>query len=96
MFLNKCRDKSREKQRQQNLLARKERGEAGKRERGKKKSEKACATSKGLRKLTGKRRQAIQTAEDREELARDYRLLKKRKKGSITEDEYAELTGINL
>ncbi|CAL9240294.1 unnamed protein product [Arabidopsis halleri] len=94
----KFRDKSREKQRQQNLQARKERGQAEKRERVKKNSRKACATrdsSKGGRKLTGKRRRAIQTAEDREEINRDNSALKKLKKGSITEDEYAELTGLN-
>lgn len=67
--------------------------------RDKKHSKKESATSdssKGLRKLTGKRRRAIQTAEDREEFDRDYSLWKKLKKGLITEDEYAELTGLNL
>ncbi|VVB13329.1 unnamed protein product [Arabis nemorensis] len=49
--------------------------------------------NKASRKLTGKQRQTIQTAEDEEEMARDYRLLKKLKKGSIKEDEFSKLTG---
>lgn len=99
-FLNKRRDKSREKQRKQNLQARKEKRQEEKREKGKKRKERnvvdASATSdsnKASRKLTGKQRQTIQTAEDEEEMARDYRLLKKLKKGSIKEDEFSKLTG---
>ncbi|KFK24964.1 hypothetical protein AALP_AA8G048500 [Arabis alpina] len=96
----KFKDKSREKQRKQNLLARKAKREEEKKEKGKKRKERkgvdASATSdfnKTSRKLTGKQRQTIQTAEDEEEMARDYRLLKKLKKGSIKEDEFSKLTG---
>ncbi|CAH2074012.1 unnamed protein product [Thlaspi arvense] len=89
----KFKDKSREKQRKQNLLARKEKRQGEKRERGKKNSKKAADPSAASRKLTGKQRQTIQTAEDEEEMDRDYRFLKKQKKGLITEDEFARLTG---
>ncbi|KAG2310157.1 hypothetical protein Bca52824_021714 [Brassica carinata] len=81
----KFKDKSREKQRKQNMQARKEK-------RQQEKKTKARNTRK-RRKLTGKQRQTIQTAEDEEEMARDYRLLKKLKKGSIKEDDFAKLTG---
>ncbi|KAL0648635.1 hypothetical protein Bca4012_046926 [Brassica carinata] len=61
-------------------------------------SKKAVAASPATRdsnkrKLTGKQRQTIQTADDEEEMARDYRLLKKLKKGSVEEDDFAKLTG---
>ncbi|ESQ48949.1 hypothetical protein EUTSA_v10020409mg [Eutrema salsugineum] len=91
----KFKDKSLEKQRQQNLQARKE-----KRERGKKSSKKvvdasatndSCKVELRKRKLTGKQRRTIQTAEDEEELALEARLIKKVKKGLITEDELEEL-----
>ena len=52
-----------------------------------------ATTYSNKRKLTGKQRQTIQTAEDEEEMARDYRLLKKLKKGSVEEDDFAKLTG---
>ncbi|MQM02684.1 hypothetical protein Taro_035450 [Colocasia esculenta] len=87
----KYKDKTREKQRQKNLQA------------------KVVATSqhptsqkvKGsqngpgnvMRKKTGKQRRAAQTKEDEEELEREYRLLKKLKRGSINENEYDKLTG---
>ncbi|KAF2571809.1 hypothetical protein F2Q70_00006596 [Brassica cretica] len=92
------RDKSLEKQRKQKLQAEKEKPREEKRERGKKNSKKAVAASPATRdsnkrKLTGKQRQTIQTAEDEEEMARDYRLLKKLKKGSVEEDDFAKLTG---
>lgn len=45
-----------------------------------------------IRNLTGKQRQTKQTAEDEEEMDRDYRLLIRLKKGSIKKDEYARLT----
>lgn len=97
-FWIKRRDKSKEKQRKQNLQAKKEKLEDKKRERDKKNSKKAVNASSATadskkRKLTGKQRQTIQTAEDEEEMARDYRLLKKLKKGSIEEDDFAKLTG---
>lgn len=46
-----------------------------------------------MRKKTARQRRAVQTAEDEDELAREYRLLKKLKKGTIDETEYAKLTG---
>jgi ATP-dependent RNA helicase DDX55/SPB4 len=46
-----------------------------------------------LRKKTAKQRRASQTVEDEDELAREYRLLKKLKKGAIDESEFARLTG---
>lgn len=47
-----------------------------------------------MKKKTAKQRRAAQTIEDEEELTREYRLLKKLKKGAIDESEYAKLTGI--
>lgn len=77
------------------MQARKEKRQQEKKEKGKKHSKKAvdATTDSNKRKLTGKQRQTIQTAEDEEEMARDYRLLKKLKKGSIKEDDFAKLTG---
>lgn len=46
-----------------------------------------------VRKKTAKQRRATQAIEDEDELARDYRLLKKLKKGSIDESEFAKMTG---
>lgn len=46
-----------------------------------------------VRKKTAKQRRASQAVEDEDELARDYRLLKKLKKGNIDESEFAKLTG---
>ncbi|CAN6850726.1 unnamed protein product [Brassica oleracea var. botrytis] len=48
------------------------------------------------KKLTGKQRQTIQTAEDEEEMALEYRLLRKPKKRLITEDEYLKITDLIL
>lgn len=53
----------------------------------------ANVASNVIRKKTAKQRRAAQTIEDEDELAREYRLLKKLKKGTIDEDEYAKLTG---
>ncbi|CAN8237219.1 unnamed protein product [Cochlearia groenlandica] len=95
----KFKDKSREKQRKKNLQAKKEKWQKEKKEKGKKNSKRdvdasaATDSNKASKKLTGKQRQTIQTAEDEEEMARDYRLLKKLKKGSIKEDDFAKLTG---
>ncbi|KAF8115188.1 hypothetical protein N665_0029s0033 [Sinapis alba] len=91
-------DKSREKQRKQNMQAKEEKRQKEKRERDEKRLKMAVAASSATRdsnkrKLTGKQRRTIQTAEDEEEMARDYRLLKKLKKGSIQEDDFAILTG---
>ncbi|KAJ4911413.1 DEAD-box ATP-dependent RNA helicase 18 [Raphanus sativus] len=98
----KFKDKSREKQRQQNLKERKEkREEEEKRVKGKKRSNNASASNDSSkvskkRKLTGKQRQTIQTAEDEEEMALEYLLLRKQKKGLITEDEYFKRTDLIL
>lgn len=86
-----CRDKAREKQRQKTLKRKAEelalRPEIGKRRKAPEKPEKP------KRKKTGKQRQAVQTKEDMDELANEYRLLKKLKRGVIDEDEYEKLTG---
>ncbi|KAJ0266346.1 DEAD-box ATP-dependent RNA helicase 18 [Hirschfeldia incana] len=92
----KFKDKSQEKQRKQNLLAKKEKRQEEKRERGGKKNSVAASSAtsdSNKKKLTGRQRRTIQTAEDEEEMDRDYRLLKKLKKGSIEEDDFAKLTG---
>ncbi|CAA7031977.1 unnamed protein product [Microthlaspi erraticum] len=94
----KFKDKVREKQRQQRIQARKEKQQE---EKGKRNPKKAVVVASAdsnnasrKRKLTGKQRQTIQTAEDEEELARDSRLLKQRRKGKITEDEFERRTGM--
>ncbi|CDY49178.1 BnaA02g10370D [Brassica napus] len=98
----KFKDKSREKQRQQNLQERKEkREEEEKRGKGKKSSKNASATNDSnkvskRRKLTGKQRQTVQTAEDEEEMALEYLLLRKQKKWIIIEDEYLKRTDLIL
>lgn len=46
-----------------------------------------------MRKKTARQRRAAQTVEDEDELAREYRLLKKLKRGTIDEGEFAKLTG---
>lgn len=46
-----------------------------------------------MKKKTAKQRRAVQDKEDDDELTREYRLLKKLKKGAIGEDEYARLMG---
>lgn len=46
-----------------------------------------------MKKKTAKQRRAAQTVEDADELTREYRLLKKLKKGTIDESEFAKLTG---
>lgn len=46
-----------------------------------------------MRKKTAKQRRAVQSTEDADELDRDYRLLKKLKKGKIDENEFDKLTG---
>ncbi|KAF6146938.1 hypothetical protein GIB67_036657 [Kingdonia uniflora] len=88
----KFKDKSREKQRQKNLKAKKEAADLEPEAEMKPKRKRNDATTI-TRKKTGKQRQAAQTVEDRDELDRDYRLLKKLKKGAINESEFAKLTG---
>lgn len=46
-----------------------------------------------MKKQTAKKRRATQTVEDDDEMAKEYRLLKKLKKGAIDETEFAKLTG---
>ncbi|GAY40498.1 hypothetical protein CUMW_052370 [Citrus unshiu] len=83
--------KSREKQRKKNLQAKKE---AQQQEPKRQKPNKASdAATTVMRKKTAKQRRATQAIEDEDELARDYRLLKKLKKGSIEESEFAKMTG---
>ncbi|PNX85634.1 DEAD-box ATP-dependent RNA helicase 18-like protein, partial [Trifolium pratense] len=83
-------DKSREKQRKKNLLVKKE---AKEKEPKPKKPKKTPIVPTAMRKKTAKQRRAQQTVEDEEELTQEYRLLKKLKKGTIDENEYAKLTG---
>lgn len=84
------RDKSREKQRQRNLRAKKE---AKQQEPKPQQSKNPNAEATIMRKKTAKQRRAVQTMEDENEMAREYRLLKKLKKGAIDESEFAKLTG---
>lgn len=53
----------------------------------------ASSGSAVMRKKTAKQRRAVQSTEDADELERDYRLLKKLKKGKINENEFDKLTG---
>ncbi|XP_050209644.1 DEAD-box ATP-dependent RNA helicase 18 [Mercurialis annua] len=87
----KFKDKSREKQRKKNLLIKKEKKQQEPKAQKPKKNLNAASTV--TRKRTGKQRQAAQTAEDEDDMAREYRLLKKLKKGAIDENEFAKLTG---
>ncbi|OMO75920.1 hypothetical protein COLO4_25788 [Corchorus olitorius] len=87
----KYKDKSREKQRKKNLLAKKERKQEEPKPQKPKKVSDAAAPI--MKKKTAKQRRAAQTIEDEEELTREYRLLKKLKKGAIDESEFAKLTG---
>lgn len=87
----KFKDKSREKQRKKNLQAKKEREQQESKPEKPKKATNAAASV--MRKKTAKQRRAAQTIEDEEELTREYRLLKKLKKGAIDETEFAKLTG---
>ncbi|KAG6599970.1 DEAD-box ATP-dependent RNA helicase 18, partial [Cucurbita argyrosperma subsp. sororia] len=86
----KFKDKSREKQRKRNLQAKKE---AQKQQPKPEPKKDPNAAAPILRKKTARQRRAVQTAEDEDELTREYRLLKKLKKGTIDEAEYAKLTG---
>ncbi|KHG18021.1 DEAD-box ATP-dependent RNA helicase 18 -like protein [Gossypium arboreum] len=87
----KFKDKSREKQRKKNLQTKKEREQQ---ESKPEKPERATyAAAPVMKKKTAKQRRAAQTIEDEEELTREYRLLKKLKKGTIDETEFAKLTG---
>lgn len=54
---------------------------------------KEANSATAMRKKTAKQRRAIQLVEDEDEITREYRLLKKLKKGAINENEFAKLTG---
>ncbi|KAL6980752.1 DEAD-box ATP-dependent RNA helicase 18 [Sarracenia purpurea var. burkii] len=87
----KYKDKSREKQRRKNLQAKKAMQQQEPRPRKPKPS--ANATASVVRKKTAKQRRAVRSVEDEDEMAREYRLLKKLKRGAIDESEFAKLTG---
>lgn len=84
------RDKNREKQRKKNLQIKKDVPQEEKPHKAKANAKNAAPV---MKKRTAKQRRAVQSAEDDEELTREYRLLKKLKKGIINESEYAKLTG---
>ncbi|XWS07600.1 hypothetical protein CRYUN_Cryun41cG0003100 [Craigia yunnanensis] len=73
-----------------NLQARKEREQQESKSQKPKNASNAAAV---MREKTAKQRRAAQRIEDEEELTREYRLLKKLKKGAIDESELAKLTG---
>ncbi|XP_047938693.1 DEAD-box ATP-dependent RNA helicase 18 [Salvia hispanica] len=86
----KYKEKSREKQRKKNLVAKQAAKEQKKQQsKATTKASSSVATSK----KTAKQRRAVQSTDDADELERDYRLLKKLKKGRIDENEFAKLTG---
>ncbi|KAL1559280.1 RNA helicase [Salvia divinorum] len=67
--------------------------ERAKKKRHSKATTNAASTSVATSKKTGKQRRSVQSTDDADELERDYRLLKKLKKGRIDENEFAKLTG---
>ncbi|KAL0452690.1 UNVERIFIED_CONTAM: DEAD-box ATP-dependent RNA helicase 18 [Sesamum latifolium] len=85
----KYKDKSREKQRKKNLEAK----QAAKEQKQQKPKAGSNASNTVMRKKTARQRRAAQSTEDADELDREYRLLKKLKKGRIDESEFAKLTG---
>ncbi|KAG0478599.1 hypothetical protein HPP92_013318 [Vanilla planifolia] len=87
----KYRDKAREKQRRKALQQKKEAAPQLPKPEGSKQS--LDHPPAVIRKKTGRQRKAVRTKEDDEEFERDYRLLKKLKKGVIGESEYEKLTG---
>ncbi|KAF3433344.1 hypothetical protein FNV43_RR24446 [Rhamnella rubrinervis] len=89
----KFKDKSREKQRKKNLQAKKEIKQQEQMPQKFSKAPNAAATATVMRKKTAKQRRAVQSVEDQDELTREYRLLKKLKRGAIDESEFAKLTG---
>lgn len=88
----KFKDKSRQKQRNKNLQLKKAATQQ-KEPKPKKPKTPTTIAMTVMRKKTAKQRRAAQTVEDEDELAREYRLLKKLKKGAIDENEFAILTG---
>ncbi|KAI8564298.1 hypothetical protein RHMOL_Rhmol03G0170200 [Rhododendron molle] len=89
----KFKDKSREKQRKKNLQAKKAALQQEPLKPRKPKTTANSAAATVLRKKTAKQRRTVQSMEDEDEMAREYRLLKKLKKGVIDENEFAKLTG---
>ncbi|CAM8919717.1 unnamed protein product [Rhodiola kirilowii] len=88
----KFKDKSREKQRKKNVEAKKAAADKQEPKPNKCKDSSSSAAA-AMRKKTAKQRRAAQSTYDDDELTRDYRLLKKLKKGAIDETEFAKLTG---
>ncbi|TXG50050.1 hypothetical protein EZV62_025925 [Acer yangbiense] len=88
----KFKDKSREKQRKKNLQAKVEKQQREPKPQKPKKT--PNAETSVMRKKTAKQRRTTQAIEDDDELTRDYRLLKKLKKGTIDESEFSKLTGM--
>ncbi|CAM8964408.1 unnamed protein product [Rhodiola kirilowii] len=88
----KFKDKSREKQRKKNVEAKKAAADKQEPKPNKRKDSSSSAAA-AMRKKTAKQRRAAQSTYDDDELTRDYRLLKKLKKGAIDETEFAKLTG---
>lgn len=89
----KYKDKSREKQRKKNLQAKKAAIAQQEEQKTLRLKKEANSTATALRKKTAKQRRATQFVEDEDEITREYRLLKKLKKGAIDENEFAKLTG---
>ncbi|KAI3994339.1 hypothetical protein MKX01_012596 [Papaver californicum] len=87
----KYKDKNHEKQRKRNLKARKEAELQQPKFNKPQPNPKASVT----RKQTAKQRRAVQTHDDADELDRDYRALKKLKKGTIDKAEFAKVAGIS-
>lgn len=87
------RDKSREKQRKKNLQARKAARAQQEEQKTQRLKKEANSTVTAMRKKTAKQRRATQLVEDDDEITREYRLMKKLKKGAINENEFAKLTG---
>ncbi|KAK4835850.1 hypothetical protein QYF36_015275 [Acer negundo] len=88
----KFKDKSREKQRKKNLQAKMEKQQ--REPKPQKPNKTPNAETSVMRKKTAKQRRTTQAIEDDDELTRDYRLLKKLKKGTIDESEFSKLTGM--
>ncbi|XP_057826650.1 DEAD-box ATP-dependent RNA helicase 18 [Cryptomeria japonica] len=86
----KYKDKAREKQRQKNL-AKKQQAKYTIGEKGERHNPVGNIELKG--KKCSRQRRIVQNIEDEEEMAQEYRLLKKLKKGAITEREFARATG---
>ncbi|KAK4351296.1 hypothetical protein RND71_030609 [Anisodus tanguticus] len=87
----KYKDTSREKQRKKNLQAKKA-AMAQQEQETQRLEKEANSTATSMRKKTAKQRRATQSVEDKDEITREYRLLKQLKKGAINENEFAKLT----